>query len=189
MPNTNTNTSSPKFLTLKEAAAVADREVDTVRKWITGKKLVATRKRPENKRSAYLIKEEDLLAYISANLEQKKEPENTNTNTNTVLDVTRNIESELLVLKNEISHKTAIIDYERQLVMTMKDQLEYERKERQQSRTDLDIAREQIKDLQSKIQELELYKKLYELECQKGTLERLFSKPKPIKLLTNEPTD
>jgi hypothetical protein len=169
MPNTNTN---PTYLTLKEAAKIADREIDTIRKWITKGKLVATRKRPENKRSAYLIKEVDLLAYMSANLESKTLPTQSVSNTEEQLGLTSHAHIEVLVLKERIAGKEESLRYERQLVSNTHAQLEdtkrllQEEKQRyQQARTDLEVSKDIIKELREEIKELR----------QRGFLERLFS--------------
>ena len=179
------------FISLKEAAHLADREVDTVRKWITRGLLSATRKRPDSKRSAYLIRKADLLAYIGENLDPKEVVDEFVEDSNKGLVMTSSSNSELAVLRQSLVHKDEVLGYERRFVSSLTEELARERRNHDSARTELQAARgtirileqssERLQELEGMVDTLKVYERLYTERLGMSWLGRALTPPKQLK--------
>ena len=179
------NSTSPEFLTVKEAASHADRSVKTIRNWIYKGKLPASRKVPGDKLSQYQIRFEDLLGFLGTKV-QPDPPRKTSVpeQVEPVGNVHPSPGVEVLTLKHRIEMLEMENAHSRELL---------EREGRNDSRLEeysgklereLEHHREMVAAMEGGLDNLREYKRKYEEEMEKGWWERMLNPPKSVKRLT-----
>lgn len=108
MPNSN-----PKMLTLQEASKKANRSEKTLRTWIKNGVLTASRKISGNTSSAFQIHPLDLEDCLKSRNTSDTDTKKSTNSENKNLETSRNLEMEILLLKQDNSHKSTLLEVEK----------------------------------------------------------------------------
>ena len=167
------NSTPPTLVDIKEAALMADRSTRTIRNWIKEGKLKASKKDPNNTKSKLLINKEELQILLATEIDMNPARKPIEKTSETLQKEVKELQIALEMEKLKNTQKDEIIEILKNMqpdVATIKDEYETKLKEVQEK---LQIAE----------QEVVVLKHRYQLEIDKGWLERFLYPPTKIPLL------
>ena len=191
MPNESININKKEFISLEEASKMANKGKSTIRRWRREGILTKHHVDSQKPNSPICIDKNELLTLLSTkNLSTQTHARPSTAEKSVSIDT---LKEEIKTLKKELE---ASIKRENEHLSTINDAcLSTEKKDSQIDsltsilkgvQEDLRLAHEQIRELTSRQEHLQAAATLYQAECERGwigRLERIFKRPKQIKLL------
>ena len=201
------------YVELEVAAKMADRSTRTIRNWLKTNVIDGKKEDPDNSRSKWLINRQSLMTYLATeadpNPPRKQGTDQTPIESQKIIsvDIPQNLSqnAELETLKKdfnqELQQKQGVITKQEKEIAELKMQLEMANFKLTQKDELIEMIRqmqphhnavisgyeERLAELQKRLLETEMELSVvsdrYALECSKGILARIFTRPQEFKLL------
>ena len=191
MPNESVNVDKQEFISLDDAAKMANKGKSTIRRWRRQGLLTKHQVDINKANSPICIDKNELLTFLSTmDISTQTHDRPSTIEKSVSIDI---LKEEIDKLKKELE---ASMEREKKHLSTINEaRLSTEKKDTQMDsltallkgvQEDLRLAHEQIRELTSRQEDLRTAAALYQAECERGflgRLERLFKTPKQVKLL------